>query len=143
MEKVGLIDVKFHSEGDSSENHPLCPAITPSTTVLNKGTVVLPGALALPCDIVKDQDISVKLRDGTTIYVDVLRPNACQYKLPAIICWGPFGKNGGVNRTGFGKRVGRCGVPQRTVSGLENFEAPDPAYWCNHGYVKTTVKIFS
>jgi predicted acyl esterase len=133
MEKVGDIEIKFHTKGDSSKDHPLYPGFKPRTILYKKDTVVIPEHLALPCDITKEQDIAVKLRDNTIIYVDVVKPTNTAYKLPAIISWGPFGKNGGFNRKVFGDSPWRSGVPKRTVSGLENFEALDPAYWCNHG----------
>ena len=31
-------------------------------------------ALPLPCDVVRDKDVGLILRDGTTIYADVFRP---------------------------------------------------------------------
>lgn len=79
--------------------------------------------------IVIERDVAVRLRDGTTIYTDVLRP-AGVGKAPAIIAWSSPGKNytfatrGGTNRI----------VPEGAVSPLAKQEGPDPAYWCHHGY---------
>jgi predicted acyl esterase len=133
MERVGSIDVKFCQSG-SSKDHKLYPGFKQEAKVLTKGTVVKEGALALPCDILWERDVAVKLRDGVTIYTDVYRPANAKYAVPAIISAGPFGKNGGINRTGFNSAPWRNGVPQCTVSSLEKFEALDPAYWCLHGY---------
>jgi predicted acyl esterase len=133
MQKMSDIEIKFHSNGDSARNHPLYPGFKPQTILYKRNTAIKDGALDLPCAITKEQDVAVKLRDNTTIYVDVLRPTDIAYPLPAIISWGPFGKNGGFNRQVLNDSPWRSGVPQRTVSGLENFEGLDPAYWCNHG----------
>ena len=34
---------------------------------------------------------------------------------------------------------GRSGIPKNALSGYENFEAPDPAEWCGHGYAVVNV----
>ncbi len=133
MEKIGNIQVKFCNPS-GSENHPHYPGFKPETKILSKGTVIKCGALALPCDISWERDVPVKMRDGVTIYIDVYKPAGAKYLLPAIIAAGPFGKNGGLNRATFNMAPWRHGVPQSTVSSLEKFEGPDPAYWCNHGY---------
>lgn len=138
MEKVGNIDINFCQgnlgQSGSSKNHPLYPGFKQEAKVLSKGTVLKEGALALPCDILWERDVALKLRDGVTIYTDIYRPANAKYKSPAIISAGPFGKNGGVNRDGFNSSPWRNGVPQSTVSSLEKFEGLDPAYWCHHGY---------
>jgi uncharacterized protein len=58
---------------------------------LKKGTVRRAGAKPLPCDIIFERDVAVKLRDGITIYTDVFRPVGGE-KAPGIIAWGPYGK---------------------------------------------------
>lgn len=127
------VEIKWHDQGVKGEGHPLYPGFKPGTTVLEKDTVVKEGAMALPCDIIWERDIAVRLRDGTTIYVDVYRPSGVSFKSPAIVSWGPFGKNEGFNRKVLADSLYRHGIPQHTVSSLEEFEALDPAYWCNHG----------
>jgi hypothetical protein len=74
----------------------------------------------------------VRLRDGTVIYVDVFRPTAATAPLPAIVAWSPYGKRGSTHS--LEDFPGRAGVPRAATSGLEKFEAPDPAEWCAHGY---------
>jgi predicted acyl esterase len=133
MEKIGNIEIIF-KDGPKSTNHPLYPGFKQEKTVLRQGTVVKNGALALPCDILWERDVPMRLRDGCTIYLDVYRPAKAEIRMPAIIASGPFGKNGGVNRNGMDWAPWRNGVPQRAVSSLEKFEGPDPAYWCLHGY---------
>ncbi|OBT64187.1 hypothetical protein VE03_06879 [Pseudogymnoascus sp. 23342-1-I1] len=134
MEQIGPISVKFTTKSPSSKDHALYPGFKQEAKVLPQGYIHKPGALALPCEILWERDVALKLRDGTTIYTDIYRPPNAKYLSPAIISLGPFGKNGGVNRAAFDSSPWRNGVPQNTVSGLEKFEGLDPAYWCLHGY---------
>ncbi|KAL4807426.1 hydrolase CocE/NonD family protein [Aspergillus unguis] len=128
--------------------HPLAeskfyPGFNPSSEVLPKGYVHREDHLSLPCDILWEKDLKVTLRDGTTcLYADVYRPpNAKPGTLPAVLAFSPFGKQGGPNRYNFDCREWRCGVPRKSVSGLEVFEGPDPAYWCFHGYAIVCVDM--
>ena len=107
------------------------PGFKPGTTILTKGTVIKPGALPLPCDIIWERDVAVTLRDGAVIYTDIFRPVGGA-DIPAIVAWGPYGKEEGVLMAD--DYPGRAGIPREATSGLEKFEGPDPAYWCNHGY---------
>jgi uncharacterized protein len=107
------------------------PGFSPSTTVLRTGTILKPGHMPLPCDILFERDVAVKLRDGVTIYTDVFRPVEGA-PAPAIIAWSPYGKQVGV--TLLDKVPDRFTVPLSATSGFEKFEGPDPAYWCLHGY---------
>jgi hypothetical protein len=63
----------------------------PYSYLLKAGTVRRLGAKPLPCDIIFERDVAVKLRDGITIYTDVFRP-AGNVTAPGIIAWGPYGK---------------------------------------------------
>lgn len=87
--------------------------------------------MPLPCDIRMLRDVAVTLRDGVTIYTDVFLP-AEEGHYPALLAWSPYGKEVG------GQMLDdvpmRAGVLQSMTSGLEKFEAPDPAYWCARGY---------
>ena len=104
---------------------------SPDTLLLKKGTVRRSGSMPLPCDIRMLRDVAVTLRDGVTIYTDVFLP-ATEGHYPALLAWSPYGKEVG------GQMLDdvpmRSGVPQSITSGLEKFEAPDPAYWCARGY---------
>ena len=135
MESIGDIEILFKDDGPKATDHPLYPGFKQGSTILKQGSLMKKGALALPCDIIWERDIPLKLRDGITIYTDVYRPLNAKYLCPAIISSSGFGKNGGLNRKMANESPWRTGIPQATVSGLEKFEALDPAYWCLHGYV--------
>lgn len=107
------------------------PGFKQEQTVLKAGSVRMPGYLPLTCDIVLERDVAVSLRDGTTIYVDVFRPDD-DLLHPAIIAMSPYGKQ--VGGQWLDDIPGRAGVKRAQTSGLHKFEGPDPAYWVKHGY---------
>jgi hypothetical protein len=74
----------------------------------------------------------VTLRDGVTIYVDVFRPVGVE-KVPALVAWSPYGKSQSTTPGVMGI-FAVVGLDNATVSGLNKFEGPDPAYWCAQGY---------
>ena len=79
-------------------------------------------------------DVAVALSDGVRIYVDVFRPHGPE-PVPAIVCWGPYGKHAPVKYDLFPN----SGVDPEWVSQYAGFEAPDPVYWCAHGYAVINV----
>lgn len=93
--------------------------------ILLKGSVNGPDARPLQCDIVVERDVSVKMRDGITIYTDIFRP-AGEEKVPAIVAWSPYGKTSPMYEL--------SRIPRERLSNLQKFEAPDPAYWVDKGY---------
>jgi uncharacterized protein len=107
-------------------------AFDPGIRVLEAGFQIAPQFKPLPADIVLEKDVAVPLRDGVTIYVDVFRPAGTE-PVPVIVAWSPYGKGQGTSRSVMGI-FGLVGLDNGTVSGLEKFEGPDPAYWCAHGY---------
>ncbi|RLM31264.1 hypothetical protein BHG07_06225 [Brenneria salicis ATCC 15712 = DSM 30166] len=113
------------------------PGFQPKTMLLKAGSVRREGARPLPCDIIFERDVAVKMRDGTTIYTDVFRPATDgQYAFqqhPALIAWSPYGKE--IGGQWLDDIRDRSGVPLAWVSELQKFEGPDPAFWCNEGYI--------
>ncbi|GAA2534563.1 hydrolase [Winogradskya humida] len=107
-------------------------AFDPGTRTLAAGFQVAPPFKPLPVDIVLDKDVAVQLRDGVTIHVDVFRPAGTE-QVPVIVAWSPYGKGQGTSVSVMGV-FGLVGLDNSIVSGLEKFEAPDPAYWCAQGY---------
>ncbi|KAH9240217.1 hypothetical protein K456DRAFT_1824253 [Colletotrichum gloeosporioides 23] len=95
-----------------------------------------PSARPLPSPILVERDVAITVRDGTTLYADVLRPPTSNStsKVPALICWSPFGKSfNGLASLSY-MTPWSLGIPAGTLSGLEKFEAPDPADWVPRGY---------
>jgi predicted acyl esterase len=84
--------------------------------------------------IICEQDVEVKLRDGTIIYTDIYRP-VDRTGIPAIVSWSYFGKRPG---DGFDEWQ-IIGVPPGTVSRMAKFESPDPGFWCHQGYAVANV----
>jgi len=129
-----IIKVRFRKASAPDKPGSRYRGFNPGTTRLKKGTVAAPGALPIPCDIIFERDVEVRLRDGTVIYVDIFRPADVtpETGIPTIVGWGPFGKQGAIFV--LDDFPGRAGVPKGAVSELQAWEAPDPAYWCSHGY---------
>jgi predicted acyl esterase len=80
-----------------------------------------------------DQDVAVRLRDGTTIYADIYRPakGADNGTLPAILSWCWYGKRPGDESE---EEWATFGVVPGTHSQMVKFEGPDPGFWCKKGY---------
>ncbi len=102
----------------------------PDSTFLKKGKTFFENSFPLPCDMLWERDVAVKMRDGITLYADIFRP-VRDSKLPAILSWSPYGKTV--------PQKAPPGVAPSAVSGLQKFEGADPAYWCNHGYAVINV----
>jgi predicted acyl esterase len=125
------IPVAYRTPKSPDDPTARIPPFTSSSEILRAGTVHAKGGIALGCDILVERGVRVPLRDGVAINVDVFRPTGAA-DLPAIVAWSPYGNRGGaVLLSDFPLRAG---VPQHLLSGLEKFEGPDPAYWCQHGY---------
>ncbi|MFM9967861.1 MAG: CocE/NonD family hydrolase [Burkholderiales bacterium] len=83
-----------------------------------------------------DRDVAVAMRDGVKIYADIYRPALADPKarvLPAIVAWSPYGKHQ-TGPGGFDRFANRTCVPPGVPGKWTKFEAPDPEYWCQHGY---------
>lgn len=90
--------------------------------------------------IICQQDVAVPMRDGVELYADIFRPADSAERVPAIIAWSNYGKR--CNEFRPPELVGFTpGVPQGAVSEMAKFEAPDPSYWCRHGYAVINVDI--
>lgn len=111
----------------------------PGTRTLEAGFQIAPQFKPLPVDVVLEKDTAVQLRDGTTLHLDVFRPTG-EGPFPVIVAWSPYGKAQGTSVSVMGV-FGLVGIPNSEVSGLEKFEAPDPAYWCAHGYAIANVDV--
>lgn len=122
----------FRSARPEAAPYAASARVRPGRSVVRAGTVLVDGAAPVTADLVVDRDVRVALRDGTALFVDVLRPAATEAACPALVVWSPYGKRDGFLR--LDDFPFRGGVPQRLLSGLEMFEGPDPGWWCPRGY---------
>jgi hypothetical protein len=83
-------------------------------------------------DLLIERNLSVPLRDGIRIYLDVYRPSgpAGEQDLPLLLGWSPYGKHSLSNQVFWPA----SGVDPAWLSPLTAFEAPDPLFWCQRGY---------
>lgn len=107
--------------------------------IIKKGWTKDEGRKPFPVDTICDKDVRVLLRDGVELLADVFRPMTSDEKpIPAIMPWSPYGKTGSGAQQ-LDTFPWRVGVPRAATSGLEKWEAPDPAEWVARGYA--VVKI--
>jgi putative CocE/NonD family hydrolase len=66
------------------------------------------------------------LRDGVTIYTDVLRPVG-NGEMPAIVAWSSYVKT-------IPQKDVQSGVDPKEVTCLTKSEGPDAGFWVSHGY---------
>lgn len=100
-----------------------------------------PDTKPLTSPILVDHDVAIKMRDGITLYADVYRPPEPSAPVPTILCWSPFGKKfNGVMSLAL-MTPWNLGIKSGTLSGLEKFEAPDPADWVPRGYAIVNIDI--
>lgn len=127
----GELEILFRPARSPDDPAARYPGFRPEELRLKAGSIVRAGARPLSCDIHVRRDVAVPLRDGRVIYVDIFTPTDDAPR-PAIVGWGPYGKRNGVIM--LDDIPARAGIPLSRLSGLEMFEGPDPAYWCQHGY---------
>ncbi|MBN8819559.1 MAG: CocE/NonD family hydrolase [Sphingomonas sp.] len=78
-----------------------------------------------------DRNVAVTMRDGVRILVDIYRPaDRADGPMPILLGWSPYGKHGVTDKL----FPPYSGVQDGWMSRFTAFEAPDPAYWCAHGY---------
>jgi len=80
--------------------------------------------------LVIERNRTVRLRDGTEIFVDLYRPEGAERDVPILLAWGPYGKHALSNHVFWP----RSGVEPDWLSPLTPFEGPDPVWWGSHGY---------
>lgn len=79
-----------------------------------------------------ERDVAVAMRDGVQIRIDIFRPEGGG-AVPAIMAWSPYGKHQ-TGAAAFDRYPNRTCVPPGVPGKWAKFEAPDPGYWCRHGY---------
>lgn len=60
------------------------PGFKQETFILKAGSIRREGTMPLPCDILLERDVPVKMRDGVTIYADVFRPVTAKVVQPSL-----------------------------------------------------------
>ena len=73
------------------------------------------------------RNVSVRLQDGTRIFVDIYRPEGIEgeHDLPILLGWSPYGKH----KTAAHLAWQQADVAEGWISPYTAFEAPDPLYW--------------
>ncbi|MGM0217327.1 CocE/NonD family hydrolase [Enterococcus sp. AZ126] len=117
---------------DNGIEHGVLSPFETKEIILEKGQQLAEGFKPLTNDIKLLKDVPVKLRDGVTIYTDIYLP-VTEAKVPVLIAWSPYGKSAGTAPR-YKNLFNMLGMGNHWNSGLTKFEAPDPDYWCAHGY---------
>jgi len=130
------MDILYRPGNPLSLSEPPVAEFAPGTRLLPAGSVHADGAMPLPVDIEVFEDVAIPMRDDVVLYGDVYR-RAGAGPVPAVLIYTIYSKRGGywnakVDATKFG-------VPSGHLSGLQPFEALDPAYWCAHEYAIVVV----
>lgn len=76
------------------------------------------------------RNVTVPMRDGKLLRVDLYRPQHAAQPLPVLIAWSPYGKHGQLDWRYWPGHD----VPDEDLSAYTCFETPDPAYWARQGY---------
>jgi predicted acyl esterase len=130
------VEVHYRPANPLEQSDPPIPDLSPGTRLILAGSVHADGARPVPVDLKVLEDVAIPLRDGVTLYGDVYLP-AHAGPVPAVLIYTPYSKRGGYwNAT---MSATRFGAPANAVSGLQPFEALDPAYWCEHDYALVVV----
>jgi len=79
-----------------------------------------------------ERNVPVRMRDGIQILIDIYRPDGPQgaRDVPILLGWSPYGKHNTSSRLAWPA----ADVAEGWISPYTAFEAPDPMYWCRHGY---------
>ncbi|MFJ2241838.1 CocE/NonD family hydrolase [Streptomyces sp. NPDC087859] len=75
-----------------------------------------------------ERDVGVRMRDGATIYIDIVRPEGAE-EVPVLLAYGPYGKHNGFPPILAAGADIEPPLPEGT-----RFEAPVAPYWVSHGY---------
>jgi hypothetical protein len=93
----------------------------------------------MPPDVVKDEDVAVRMRDGVTLRLNLYRPAEAEGPLPVLLSAHPYRKDA-LPKLVRGRwsvnpqfRVMNQSQPLR-ISDQTSWEAPDPVWWAQRGY---------
>ena len=91
-----------------------------------------PSKISQPRDVelIVEKDVRIPMRDGATLYADVLRPDVGGERVPAIMNIGPYQKD-------------RLWIPPEDLEEKANpylaWETANPMWWCPRGYALVRV----
>ena len=99
----------------------------------------------LPEDVSVERDVGLTMEDGVRLSANVFRSRQARAPQPVILALTPYGKDmhpGRIRDDMVGQRAqAGLGMGRYRVSECTPFEAPDPAYWVQHGYVVVHVDV--
>jgi uncharacterized protein len=99
----------------------------------------------LPAGIHVERDVGVVMSDGIRLSANVFRPGQAAGPWPVILALTPYGKDIDPETTrelSVSRRAAiGLGMGSYRVSSCTPFEAPDPAYWVQQGYVVVHVDV--
>ena len=78
-------------------------------------------------DVKIEKNVSMTLRDGTRLSVDIYRPDKEGGKFPALVSWSAYGKEM--------QYIKRGGIPPESLLFDHSLEAGDVDYFVKRGYV--------
>ena len=85
--------------------------------------------------LIVERNVSVSMRDGVRLLVDVLRP-ADATRLPVILTYSPYGKHSRKSVDMFDQSgAADPGMRSDQLSHYTVWEGPDPLVWCRAGFV--------
>lgn len=96
-------------------------------------------------DVVKDEDVAVKMRDGVTLRLNLWRPVAGG-PFPVILSAHPYGKDDVPTPKRGGWKLAKqfriMNQPEPlTISDQTSWEAPDPVWWAQQGYAVVNLDV--
>ena len=126
--KTPIIDQPWHRPGE------LAYARMRRHALLHPPVTVYPA----PADVVKDEDVEVRMRDGIVLRLNLFRP-AGAGPFPVILSAHPYGKDRVPEKTGGGWKINKqfriMNQPEPLrISDQTSWEAPDPVWWVQQGY---------
>lgn len=100
----------------------------------------------MPADVLKQQDVAVRMRDGVTLRLNLYRPAGPELALPVLLSAHPYGKDAVPVRRGRRWRINpqfrimNQPAPVR-ISDQTSWEAPDPVWWVGQGYAVINLDV--
>jgi predicted acyl esterase len=84
--------------------------------------------------LIVERNVTVSMRDGVRLLVDVIRPAAAPGPVPVVLTYSPYGKH---SRKSVEMFAGDGADPGFAVGQLSHYtvwEGPDPVYWAGQGF---------